>query len=407
MRTERNHAIPDRQSERGTALVLAILFTTIVVGITVAGSLILRSHRTKTRTNFVTHGQSMQFAKSGLIEALGWLRKQASQPVLAIEPVLNPSATPPILDTIDPAVGIVREFEITNSIWGRYEVWKRWEGDPDPVRLAWRRQMQCTDISSMRGDLTAGSVWRLRSFGYVFRRLDPNVPFDQLPNQVLAQELAEVEARRLALQPPGQAALCARTASTVSIQTRGRVLGGSLAAGLYHLNGTGLPTTSGTGATLAGTPNRSAATSYDHSYQAVFGVGIEELDAMADFVVTNPNDFPNPLPIDTIAVAHTPMTFSSARPLRGTGVVVVIGNTTVSQGSNSSFSGLLYVQGNLTLREPCEIQGAVVVTGTVTVQGNLDYATIQYDDAILQHLRQELGTYRLSSSIARPLASDR
>ena len=38
------------------------------------------------------HGQSVQFAKSGLIEALGWLRKQTSQPVTAFEPVLLPSA---------------------------------------------------------------------------------------------------------------------------------------------------------------------------------------------------------------------------------------------------------------------------------------------------------------------------
>ena len=407
MQNEQHHAPVDRSGERGTALVLAILFTTIVVGITVTGTLILRSHRTKTKTSFVTHGQSMQFAKSGLIEALSWLRKQTAQPVLAIQPQLNPAANPPLLETLDPAVGVVREFEITNSIWGRYEVWRQWEGDPDPTRLAWRRQMQCVDISALRGDLTAGSVWRLRSFGYVYRRVDPNVPFDQLPNQVLAQELAEGEARRLALQPPGQAALCARTASTVSIQTRGRVLGGSTAAGLYHLTSTGTPSVSGSGATLTGTPNRSAAVSYDHSYQAVFGVALEELDAMADFVVTNPADFPSPVPIDTVVVAHTPMTFSAARPLRGTGIVVVVGNTVVGQGSNSNFSGLLYVQGNLTLREPCEIQGAVVATGTVTVQGNLDFATIQYDDAILQHLRRELGTYRLSSSIARPLAVDR
>ncbi len=109
----------------------------------------------------------------------------------------------------------------------------------------------------------------------------------------------------------------------------------------------------------------------------------------------------------TFVVAHTPMTFTSTLPLKGTGVAVILGNTTIGQGSYSSFSGLLYVQGNLTLRGPCEIQGAVVVTGSVTVQGNLDYVTIQYDDEILQHLRQELGTYRLSSAMSRPLSQDR
>lgn len=397
----------DRSDERGVALILAILFTIIVVGITVTGSLILRSHQTKTKINFVSHGQSVQFAKSGLIEALGWLRKQTGQPVTAFEPTLNAAALPPILDTIDPEIGIVREFEITNSIWGRYEVWKTWDSDPNPTRLAWRQQMQCGDISDLRGDLSPGSVWRIRSLGYVFRRVDPNAAFNEAPNQVLGQEMAEVEARRLALQPPGQAALCSRTGSTVRVLTRGRVLGGTLAAGLYYLNGTSTPTVSGTGATLTGTPNRSAASTYDDSFEAVFGVSLDELDAMADYVVSAAVDFPNPVPIDTVVVAHTPMSFTSTLPLKGTGVAVVLGNTTIGQGSYSSFSGLLYVQGNLTLREPCEIQGAVVVTGSVTVQGNLDYVTIQYDDEILQHLRQELGTYRLSSAMSRPLSRDR
>ncbi|MBM4062578.1 MAG: hypothetical protein FJ265_15995 [Planctomycetes bacterium] len=397
----------DRGGERGIALVLAILFSIVVVGITVTGALVLRSHQAKTKTSFVTRGQSVQFSRSGLIEALGWLRKQTSQPVTAFVPQLQPSASPPILDTIDPDIGIVREFQISQSIWGRYEVWKPWPGDPDPERLAWRQQMQCGDISDLRGNLSPGSIWRLRSLGYVFRRADPNAAFNAAPNQVLAQELTEVEARRLALQPPGQAALCSRTGGSVRVMTRGRVLGGSTAAGLYYLNGTGAPIVSGTGASLAGTPSSSAAAGYDDSFPTVFGVSLDELDAMADYVVTAANEFPNPVPIDTVVVSHVGMVFSATRPLRGTGVVVIVGDTTVGQGSYSSFSGLLYVQGNLTLREPCEIQGAVVATGAVTVQGNLDFVTIQYDDDILQHLRQELGTYRLSSAVSRPLAQDR
>lgn len=398
---------PARDGERGMALLLAILFTIIVVGITVTGTLILRSHQAKTKINFVTHGQSMQFAKSGLIEALGWLRKQTSQPVLTFEPLLNIAAAPPILDTIDPVVGIVREFEITNSVWGRYEVWRPWEADPDPERLDWRRQMQIRDISNMRGDLTPGSVWRIRSLGYVYRRVDPLVPYNQPPNQVLAQEIAEVEARRLALQPPGQAAICARNGSNLTVNTRGRVLGGAVAAGLYHRASTGNPTISGTGATLTGTPNRSTTTTYNDSYVSVFGVTLDELAAMADYVVTTPGNFPTPVPIDTVVVAHTPMTFDATRPLRGTGVVVMVGDVTINTGSNSSFSGLLYVQGNLVVREPCEIQGAVICTGTVTVRGNLDFATVQYDDTILQHLRQELGTYRIAGAFSRPAGQDR
>jgi hypothetical protein len=396
-----------RPEERGVALILTIFLMIVIAGLVTSGALVLRSHQAQTKLNFVAHGQSMQFARSGLIEALGWLRKQTAQPVTAFEPRLDLLAVPPRLDTIDPEVGIVREFQITESVWGRYEVWKQWAGDPDPVRLAWRQQMANEDISSSRGNLSPGSVWRVRSLGYVYRRVDPDVPFDQAPNQVIGQEMAEVEARRLALQPPGQAALCSRSAADVRVLTRGRVLGGSVAAGLYHLNGTGSPTVSGTSATLTGAPNQSAALGYDDSFEAVFGVSRDELTAMADYVVPALADFPNPVPMDTVVVASAPMAFTAAKPLKGTGVVVVLGDTTIGQGSYSSFSGLLYVQGNLTLREPCEIQGAVVATGSVRVEGNSDFATITYDDSILQHLRQQLGTYRLSSAISLPLTKER
>ena len=398
---------PDRSDERGVALILAILFTIIVVGITTTGAMVLRSHQMKTQTNFISHGQSVQFSRSGLIEALGWMRKQTSQPVTDFEPALNTTASPPVLDTIDPEIGIVREFEITNSIWGRYEVWKEWAGDPDAARQAWRQQMQTADISDLRGNLSPGSVWRVRSIGYVYRRVDGDVPFNQAPNQVLGQELTEIEARRLALQPPGQSALCARTGSTVQIRTRGRIVGGSLGAGIYYLQGTGAPSISGTGASVAGTPSTSAATSYNDGFESVFGVSQSELTAMADYVVGNAIDFPSPVPMNTVVLSTVGMNFTAAQPLSGTGVVAIVGNTTVGQGSYSAFSGLLYVQGNLVVREPCEIQGAVVVTGTVIVEGSSDFVTLTYDDSILANLRQAIGTYRLSSAMSRPLATDR
>ena len=396
----------DRSGERGVALVMAIMFTVIVVGITVTGALTLRAHQAKTRVSFVTHGQAVQFSKSGLIEALGWLRKQTSQPVTTFAPVLDMSVAPPIMDTIDADIGIVREFEITNSIWGRYEVWKQWDADPNATRLAWRQQMQCEDISHLRGDLAPGSVWRLRSIGYVFRRVDPNVAFNEAPNQVLGQDMTEVETRRLALQPPGQAALCTRTGSTTQVMTRGKVVGGSLGAGIFYRQGTGAITVSGTGASISGTPSQSASSTYDDSFEVVFGVSQSELAAMADYYVTSTADFPSPVPIDKVVLSTTGMTFTAAKPLKGTGVVAIIGNTTIGQGTYSAFSGLLYVQGNLTVREPCEIQGAVVVTGTVRVEGSSDWVTLTYDDSILAHLRQEVGTYRLSSAIQRPMAKD-
>jgi len=82
--------------------------------------------------------------------------------------------------------------------------------------------------------------------------------------------------------------------------------------------------------------------------------------------------------------------------------VVVQGNVTIQPASNSSFSGLLYVNGNLVVREPAELQGTVVVTGSVTIQGASDFATIAFDDGVLNRLRQTIGTYRQASATTRP-----
>ncbi len=382
--------------EAGVALIFALFFAIIALGITIAGTLFVRAHRETTSIRFATNGQAVEFARSGLIEAIGWFRKQTSQPVTAFQPQFDDAAVPPVLDTIDPEIGIVREFAIRGSLWGRYEVWKEFAGDTDPTRRAFREKVQCSDISNERGNLSAGSVWRIRSIGYVFRRESTAVAFDAAPNRVIAKEMVETEVRRLALQPPGQAALCTRDAGTCRILTRGRVYGGSTAAGVYYRSGT-QPATSGTV-----TGGWSGNASYDDSMTAVFGVSLNDLKGLADSILASAADFPSPLPKDSVVVAETNLTFNAAKPLSGTGVVVVNGNVTIEQASNSSFSGLLYVNGNLTLREPSELQGAVVVTGTVTVQGSSDYATITFDDGIVNQLRQTLGTYRQASATTRP-----
>jgi hypothetical protein len=395
-----------RERERGVALILGTLFTIVVVGLVVGGAMMLRSHETRTRTAFATSGQAVGFARSGLVETLGWFRKQTSQPVRAFDPILDPAANPPILDTIDPDIGIVREFKISGAIWGRYEVWKDWPADPDPVRLLWRNRMRVQDVSAGRGNLVPGSVWRIRSIGHVFRRVDGSVPFDQPPNHVIAREIAGAEVRRLALQPPGQAALCTARGSAVTVNTRARILGGATAAGIYFPAGTGTAVVAG--GVVSGAPPQSATTTYDDSLEAVFGVSLDELRAMASVVVATGPGFPSPVPFNSLVVSETSgLTFDAARPLKGTGVVVVVGDVTILPGSNSAFSGLLYVDGSVTLRAPADIQGAIVCTGTVHAQGTTDYATITYDDGILRSLRMVLGSYRLSGAIQLPRASRR
>lgn len=388
--------------QSGVAIIVALWFTVIVAGIVLTGSLYLESHRRQTRNSFIAKAQSVQIARSGLTEALSWMRRQTSQPVMAFEPRLDTGATPPVLDTIDPDIGLVREFQVSGKQWARYEVWKVWDADPDAARLAWRQQMQCEDISTARLAAAAGSIWRLRSIGYVYNLEDPGVPFNVLPNVVVGRELLETEVQRLSINLPGEAAVNVNTGSTCTIAANGRVTGGA-AGGIYYPTGTGTPTT-GAGQ-VTGTPALANALTYEDDFEAVFGVGIDDLRSLADLIVTTNGEFPNPVTNNALVVVDIAgtMTWSSALPLLGNGIVIVLGNATIAAGSLSNFSGLLYVQGNLTMNSPAETRGAVICTGSMVVQGSSDFATILFDEDVLNNLRLDFGNYQRSNTLLIPL----
>lgn len=392
-------------SESGVALILSLFFGIIVTGVVVTGSFVMSANQKRTETQFRVNGQANQFARSGITEALAWFRRQPNQPVVDFEPSLDLAADPQVYDTDDPEIGIMREFRIAGPIWGRYEVWKEWAADPDPVRASFRDQMELEDISSERGQSQNGAAWRLRSIGYVFRRVDDNTAFDQQPNRVLATKMLEIEINRLLLATPGPAALSVGDGNSAHINTMGRIIGNN-GAGILYPAASGNPTTGPANQDrVTGTPRLATVSPYDDSVKAVFGVTYPELQGMADDYVTDPDAFPSPVPDKTIILGDfNSITFDSAQPLSGFGIVHIQGNVTLLPGSNSSFRGLLYVDGNLTVRAPSDIQGAVVCTGNVTVQGSSDYATIAYNEDILNQLRAEIGQYRLSGAL-RPVIS--
>ncbi len=392
--------------EQGLALILGIIFTIIIAGLVASGTLLLRAHRAKIETNYRLHGQTAQFARSGLMEALGWFRKQTAQPVTDFEPLLDPTATPPIIETIEPEIGIAREFQINGSIWGRYEAWKEWDQDPDPTRLAWRQKVQVNDISSQSSVAGVGNVWRLTCVSYVFRQIDPAKRFDEPPNQVLGTDIMGTEIRRMTMAPPGQAALCSRTASQTTINAKASILGGALGAGIFTASGTGTVVQTNS-PSINGSPGIASSSTYDDSCEAVFGVSSTELRALADVRVTDPANFPYPLGTNQIIFVDVPtLTLTPAKPLVGTAVVYVQGDLVFAYNTKSFFTGLLYVDGDLTIREPCEINGTVICNGTVSVDGQSDWVNISYDDDALNRLRAEIGQYRLSAAIRGTLSSE-
>ena len=396
----------NRDNERGTALILALMFTTVVVGIVTTGTLTLKSQITNNRTLFITNYQAVMAARSGLTEGLSWLRRQTSQPVTTFAPQRDELAVPAVLDTEDPDIGLVRDFCISGNLWARYEVWKEWSGDPNAERLAWREQFDCTDVSAAKIGGALGSAWRLRSVGYVYRQMDENAAFNEDPNIVLATEFAETDVMRAVINLPGQAAINVSSGSDCSINTNGRINGGS-AAGIYYPLESGSPTVGPKSESrVTGTPSLAGGTTFDESYEAVFGLSFAELSAMADSVVTDPVNFPSPLPDNSIIVGNmediAAMQFNSSNPLQGSGLVIIRGNVSLDAGSNSLFSGLLYVEGDLTIHAPSEINGSIICTGELSVQGTIDYATINYDETALAALVDTFCNYRRANSLFLP-----
>jgi len=389
-----------RWDERGSVMIVTMLLSIVLVGIVVSGASILKSSRAKTETAFLLTGQASQFARSGLMETINWLRRQPEQPALAFNPKLDTTASPKILDTEDPDIGIMREFKISGKIWGRYEVWKQWDTDPDPERLAWRQKLQSVDVSLKRGRTQPGSVWLVRCAGYVYERRDAGVDMRAYPNRVLASEILEAEVSRLAVALPGQAALCVRSGTDITLGKNGRVAGGASAAGVFYAQSSGTPMLN-VDSELTGEPSSAASAVYDDSIGYVFGVSLAELRAMADNHVEDEKDFPSLLRDGSITLLDGKINFGPTRSLKGSGIVVINGNCTINPGSTSSFSGLLYVDGKLTIHAPCTIRGAVIATGQTSVQGVGDFSEIAYDEKVLEAIQRNLGSYRLSTTARR------
>jgi hypothetical protein len=366
-------------------------------------------------TDFGSKGQAEAVAEAGLVDAYAWFRRQTVQPVTTFSPRRDLAATPPVNETDDASIGLVREYEILPSLWARYEVRRSVAGEPFVDADASGRyeageaftdsngngqrdaESETRDVSVERGLPGAGGAWRLVSHGFVFRRPRADLPLGSGPNSRLAAAHAVTEIRRLTITPPATAALCVRTGANVQIGSRVRVLGGTR-GGVIHTTGTGSPSI--VGAEITGSPAVGTVPAFSDSVPSVFGVTLGELKGMAEASYADPLSVPPSVGEYTLTVISSNVTFDSARPLRGTGIVVVVGDCTLSSGSNSFFNGLLYVTGRLTVRAPAYLRGTIVVGGVANLSGTGgDYAEIDYDSGILVNLLTLMGQYRRTTSI--------
>lgn len=391
------HAHEERRGERGVASLLAVVgMSLILLGLMMTMRLIEISSRS-IGSQLRYQGQAFNAATAGSVDALAWFQSQTTQPVTSFSPQRNLAATPPINDTESTSIGIVRTYPLSDlgNVWGRYEV----------------RTTNVTDVSTQRGKTGAGTIWQFDSYGMVFvdkngdsqmnwTDSNGNSRFDWgEPGEVIAMKKLRSEAQRLSLVlPGGNAALQSTTCSGTNLSSGGsqnRVLGSTGGIGLACKNGTGSPNT--TGATITGNPaTQTTVTPFNDSITSVFGVSQTELLSLASVAVPDVASLPTPLPPMALIVVQGNATFTTAKPLVGSGILVVLGNATIPANSKSSWNGVIYTTGTYSQSGPSLVLGSVVSQGGISLIGGSDITEVDWDPTIVQMVRNALGGYRFA-----------
>jgi hypothetical protein len=377
--------------------------------VNLAGKLITRQLRYQ--------GQAQNAAEAGMVDALNFYRRNAIQPVVDFDPQLNLGANPPIDDSAFPAIGIVRDFRVSDlgNVCGRYEVRRQDlddDGTIDPGEV--NRGVQDITNNKGRGAAGAGNVWLLESHGFIYvdstdSDSDPDTcdltytdgngngvwDFGE-GGEVLIRRTLRTQIQRMSLVLPGGfSAISAAIGGSVDIGDggdKGRVLGGPGGTGITYKNGTGTPTITGdVQGGVAATAVKGPIPPYDDSFLYVFGVTQSELIASAD---DSPSDV-GPLPTSwamKLYVVEGDATFTTLEPLMGSGVLVVLGDLFIPAGSN--FQGVIYVTGDYEQEGPSLVSGGVIAQGAVTLSGAGDFAEVDYDNNIITQVQAEMIQYR-------------
>jgi hypothetical protein len=386
-----------RSGEQGAALVVVIFASTLILLMLMTALMMTRMSGRALARQLQSQGQATSAASAGINEALSWFVHQPVQPVVTFDPKVDtggicthtPPHSPLIFESEEPALGVVRSFEVSGPgrVWARYEVRRPTAGVPCPV----------VDISARRGKTQSGMIWRIASEGIVYVRNNASVGPTVRPNFVLARRTMAVDVQRLGLVLPGTtAALAAVRGNNINVIRPSRVQGGSSGIGAVYPPSTGTP---GGNGTISGNPARSTGTTTGaFTLQSIFGVTQSELLAMADLVVDDESQLPTPLPDMALIVIRGNATFNSTRKLTGSGILVVLGNLILNPNSDTFYSGVIWVGGTFNLHPPGIINGAVVANGNVQVAGGSEVAEINYDASILSQIRQQMGNYLFSRS---------
>ena len=386
-----------RAGESGSAITWALVFVVLISGLIVSHTIFLASNRREMDVRFRQTALATSLARSGASDALGWFQRQSTQPVVAFTPTFDAATIPVTFDTIDPVLGIVREFEIRGGLWGRYEV----------------RRAEVTDVSAQRGLFgNPGSVWELRSRGIVYERRDGSVRFDLPPNRVVAMTRVGSELRSLTLELPAPAAVCVFDPGNLLLGPQARIDGMSSAGIAYRDSGAAFTPSV---LNVRGTPMVQPVASYDPRPERIFKSTFEQITAMSDLYVRK-DAASDAATVDVstgaarlerqiwdakVLFVDRDMVVDADHPLLGKVALVVRGNLTFAPGNGSDACGLIVTTGDARLDGAMSFRGTLVVGGRLEVGlGSSAPVILTYDAQMLEQVRAEIGRYRFAKAFS-------
>ncbi len=135
----------------------------------------------------------------------------------------------------------------------------------------------------------------------------------------------------------------------------------------------------------------------------VLGVSTSDLQIMANYLVTNVNQLPNPLPNMCLVYICGNAEFTVSHNLFSSGILFVDGNLILDSGSNCDYEGLIYCTGTVTIYDSNVIAGCVVAWQGLTLSesGASQSSQIVYSKGILATVNQIVCQYREMKSTYR------
>ena len=416
----------------GIAIVNVLIFAVFTTVFLIAGVSFTQAAIKQGRKAGST-AQVYNVALAGITHSVFWLQRQAVQPVTVFDPRANGATVAPDEDPETKAdeeqLGLVQEFEIdaAKGLWGRYEV-GRSEGAPTrtgvsqvgahSAKYAGPIFWTAEDVSGPRGQRDQpGSVWRMRSRGYVFTRqaaADAFTP-DGTVTRILERLTLEAEVRSSKLN--FRAACIYGFGNSLSGQDIAfdegsdntdpllEVLDGTARG--YWFRSSQVQNASDVD-TLNTTSNTSGdagiSTALGDQLQYVFGVASTgEVKNLADATYSSIGAVPVPAGDDAFIYLQGNFTFNASKRLDGSGILFVDGDLKLDGSStDQAWEGLIFTTGKFTLSERAVVRGAVMAGKNIF----LDAASgkqpkILYSESILNGLSSKLGSYRLERSTLR------